>query len=75
MIINFIVDMVIIVGVGIIIFQLYLFVTMTRLKRAKKWTAKKEARLQQMIVTMRAIVAILMVIASMTFAVRIFQNI
>ena len=75
MIINLIFDVVIVVGVGMLIFELYLFMTMVRLKRAKKWTDKKEARLRQMIITMRAIVAILMVIVSMTLAVRIFQNI
>ena len=36
MIINLIFDMVIVVGVGMLAFQLYLFVTMARLKRAKK---------------------------------------
>lgn len=75
MIINLIFDVIIVVGVGMLIFELYLFMTMVRLKRAKKWTDKKEARLRQMIITMRAIVAILMVIVSMTLAVRIFQNI
>ena len=54
MIINLICDMVIVVGVGMLAFQLYLFVTMTRLKRAKKWTDKKEKRLQQMMVNLRA---------------------
>lgn len=75
MIINLIFDAVIVVGVGMLIFELYLVVTMVRLKRAKKWTDKKEARLRQMIINIRAIAAILMVVVSMTLAVRIFQNI
>lgn len=75
MIINLIFDAVIVVGVGMLIFELYLVVTMVRLKRAKKWTEKKEARLRQMIINIRAIAAILMVIVSITLAVRIFQNI
>ena len=47
MIINLICDMVIVVGVGMLAFQLYLFVTMTRLKRAKKWTDKKEKQYEE----------------------------
>lgn len=74
MIINLIFDMVIVVGVGLLIFQLYLFVTMTRLKRAKKWTDKKEKRLKQMIINIRAIAAILMLVVSVTLAIRIIQN-
>ena len=74
MIINIIFDLVIVVGVGMLIFQLYLFVTMTRLKRAKKWTDKKEKRLKQMIVNMRAIVAILFIVVYAALIVRIIQN-
>lgn len=74
MIINLICDMVIVVGVGVLVFQLYLFVTLARLKRSKKWTDKKEKRLNQMIVNMRAISAILLIVACATLIVRIIQN-
>lgn len=74
MIINLVFDMVIVVGVGMLTFQLYLFVTMTRLKRAKKWTDKKEKRLQQMMVNLRASAAILILVTYATLAVWIIRN-
>ena len=74
MIINLICDMVIVVGVGMLAFQLYLFVTMTRLKRVKKWTDKKEKRLQQMMVNLRASAAILILVTYATLAVWIIRN-
>ena len=74
MIINLICDMVVVVGVGVLVFQLYLFAAVTRLKRSKKWTDKKEKRLNQMIVNMRAISAILLIVACATWIVRIIQN-
>ena len=74
MIINLICDMVIVVGVGVLAFQLYLFVALARLKRSKKWRDTKEKRLNQMIVNMRAISAILLIIACATLIVRIIQN-
>lgn len=74
MIINLICDMVIVVGVGMLAFQLYLFVTMTRLKREKKWTDKKEKRLQQMMVNLRASAAILILVTYVALAVWIIQN-
>lgn len=74
MIINLICDMVIVVGVGVLAFQLYLFVTLARLKRTKKLTDKKEARLNQMIVNMRAISAILLIVACATLIIRVIQN-
>ena len=74
MIINLICDMVIVVGVGMLAFQLYLFVAMTRLKRAKKWTDKKEKRLQQMMVNLRASAAILILVTYATLAVWIIRN-
>ena len=74
MIINLICDMVIVVGVGMLAFQLYLFVTMTRLKREKKWTDKKEKRLQQMMVNLRASAAILILVTYATLAVWIIRN-
>ena len=74
MIINLICDMIIVVGVGMLAFQLYLFVTMTRLKRAKKWTDKKEKRLQQMMVNLRASAAILILVTYATLAVWIIRN-
>ena len=74
MIINLICDMVIVVGVGVLVFQLYLFVTLARLKRTKKLTDKKEARLNQMIVNMRAISAILLIVACATLIIRVIQN-
>ena len=74
MIINLIFDMVIVVGVGMLASQLYLFVPMTRLKRAKKWTDKKEKRLQQMMVNLRASAAILILVTYATLAVWIIRN-
>ena len=74
MIINLICVMVIVVGVGMLAFQLYLFVTMTRLKREKKWTDKKEKRLQQMMVNLRASAAILMLVTYATLAVWVIRN-
>ena len=74
MIINLICDMVIVVGVGMLAFQLYLFVAMTRLKRAKKWTDKKEKRLQKMMVNLRASAAILILVTYATLAVWIIRN-
>lgn len=74
MIINLICDMIIVVGVGVLAFQLYLFVTLARLKRTKKLTDKKEARLNQMIVNMRAISAILLIVACATLIIRVIQN-
>ena len=74
MIINLIFDMVIVVGVGMLASQLYLFVTMTHLKRAKKWTDKKEKRLQQMMVNLRASAAILILVTYATLAVWIIRN-
>ena len=74
MIIDLICDMVIVVGVGMLAFQLYLFVIMTRLKRAKKWTDKKEKRLQQMMVNLRASAAILILVTYATLAVWIIRN-
>lgn len=74
MIINLICDMVVVVGVGVLAFQLYLFVTLARLKRTKKLTDKKEARLNQMIVNMRAISAILLIVACATLIIRVIQN-
>lgn len=58
-IINLILDVVILVGAGMLTFQLYLYVTMFRLKRQKKWTTTREARLADMIVTMRALVSLM----------------
>ena len=74
MIINLICVMVIVVGVGMLAFQLYLFVTMTRLKREKKWTDKKEKRLQQMMVNLRASAAILILVTYATLAVWVIRN-
>lgn len=58
-IINLILDVVILVGAGMLTFQLYLYVTMFRLKRQKKWTAAREARLADMFVSMRALVSLM----------------
>ena len=74
MIVNLIFDMVIVVGDGMLVFHLYLFATMTRLKRAKKWTDKKEKRLQQMMVNLRASAAILILVTYATLAVWIIRN-
>ena len=74
MIINLICDMTIVVGVGALAFQIYLFVTLARLKRTKKLTDKKEARLNQMIVNMRVISAILLIVACATLIIRVIQN-
>lgn len=62
-IINLILDMVILVGAGMLTFQLYLYVTMFRLKRQKKWTATREARLADMNVTMRALVSLMIIVS------------
>lgn len=62
-IINLILDVVILVGAGMLIFQLYLYVTMFRLKRQKKWTTSREARLNDMIITMRAIVSLMILVS------------
>lgn len=74
MINNLISDLVAVVGVGMIIFQLYLFMAVIRLKREKKWTDKKEKRLQRIMANMRATAAILLAVASITVVVRIIQN-
>lgn len=74
MIINLISDLVAVVGIGIIIFQFYLLMSMIRLKRKKKWTSKKEERLQRIMTNMKAIAAILVTVAFITVVVRIFQN-
>lgn len=55
-IINLILDVVILVGAGMLTFQLYLYVTMFRLKRQKKWTA-------DMIVSMRALVSLMIFVS------------
>ena len=62
-IINLILDVVILVGTGMLTFQLYLYVTMFRLKRQKKWTAAREARLADMIVSMRALVSLMIFVS------------
>lgn len=62
-IINLILDVVILVGAGMLTFQLYLYVTMFRLKRQKKWTAARETRLADMIVTMRAFVSLMIFVS------------
>ena len=62
-IINLILDVVILVGAGMLTFQLYLYVTMFRLKRQKKWTTTREVRLADMIVTMRALVSLMIFVS------------
>lgn len=62
-IINLILDVVILVRAGMLTFQLYLYVTMFRLKRQKKWTAARETRLADMIVTMRALVSLMIFVS------------
>lgn len=62
-VINLVLDLVILVGAGMLIFQLYLYVTIFRLKRKKKWTASREARLDDMITSMRALVSLMVLIS------------
>lgn len=68
-------NLIIVVGAGIVIFQLYLLVIVIKERRAKKWTASKEKRLQDMVVSFRAIASILLFLASITILWRIIRNI
>lgn len=74
MIIEVLTNIVLIVGAGSVLVQLYLIRHMTKLKRKKKWTNIQEKRMQDLIVSFRALASILMILSIITVIGRMVRS-
>ena len=68
-------NLIIAVGAGAVVFQLYLLVVVIKERRAKKWTVSKEKRLNDIVVSFRALASILIFLACITLIWRMIRNI
>lgn len=68
-------NLIIAVGAGAVVFQLYLLVVVIKERRAKKWTVSKERRLNDLVVSFRALASILILLSCITLVWRMIRNI
>lgn len=68
-------NLIIVVGIGAVVIQLYLLAVMIKERRAKKWSASKERRLNDMIISFRALASALMILSCITLVWRVVRNI
>lgn len=68
-------NLIIVVGIGAVVIQLYLLAVMIKERRAKKWSASKERRLNDMIISFRALASALMLLSCITLVWRVVRNI
>lgn len=75
MMLEILTNLIIAVGAGTVVFQLYLLVVVIKERRAKKWTASKEKRLNDIVVSFRALASILIFLSCITLIWRMIRNI
>ena len=68
-------NLIIAVGAGAVVFQLYLLVVVIKERRAKKWTVSKERRLNDLVISFRALASILILLSCITLVWRMIRNI
>lgn len=74
MIIEKLTDIVLIVGAGSVLVHLLLIRHMIKLKRKNKWTDSQEIRMQNLIVSFRALASILMILSIITLIGRMVRS-